>query len=62
VIGLAIASAVSGIFSSLVFGVTPTEPALYLVVAGVLACVALAAAWIPARRASRVDPIVALRE
>lgn len=61
-IGLAIAWAASGIFSSLVFGVTPTEPALYLIVVGVLAVVALAAAWIPARRASRVDPIVALRE
>jgi hypothetical protein len=61
-IGLAAAWAVSGIFSSLVFGVTPTEPILYAVVATVLASVAVAAAWIPARRAARVDPIVALRE
>jgi len=61
-IGLAAAWAVSGIFASLVFGVTPTEPALYLIVVAVLALVALAAAWLPARRAARVDPIVALRE
>jgi len=61
-IGLAVAWTVSGIFASLVFGVTPTEPALYLLVVAVLAAVGLAAAWIPARRASRVDPIVALRE
>lgn len=61
-IGLAMAWAVSGIFSSLVFGITPTEPALYLVVAAVVGLVALLAAWIPARRASRVDPIIALRE
>jgi ABC-type antimicrobial peptide transport system permease subunit len=61
-IGLAAAWTVSGIFTSLVFGVTPTEPALYLIVVGVLAVVAVAAALIPARRAARVDPIVALRE
>ena len=61
-IGLGIAWAVSGIFSSLVFGITPTEPALYLVVVAVLGFVVLLAAWIPARRASRVDPIIALRE
>jgi predicted permease len=61
-IGLAAAWAVSGMFSSLVFGVTPTEPILYFVVAVVLAGVGLAAAWMPARRASRVDPIAALRE
>jgi hypothetical protein len=61
-IGLIFAWAVSGLLSSLLFGVRSTEPALYAIVAGVLAITGLGASWIPARRASRVDPIVALRE
>jgi len=44
-----------------VFGVATTDTATYVGVAAVLTIVALAASYIPARRASRVDPLIALR-
>ena len=47
--------------SALLFGVVPVDPATYLIVAATLAAAALVAAFVPAWRASRVDPIVALR-
>jgi len=56
--GLALGRAVS----SLVFGVPVRDPATFSLVAVVLTAVAFAACIIPARRASRVDPMVALRE
>jgi ABC-type antimicrobial peptide transport system permease subunit len=61
VIGLAGAWAMSGLFTSLVFGVTPTDPRVYLSAAAFLLVVALVAALAPARRAARIDPLVALR-
>lgn len=60
-IGLAGAFGVARFLASLVFGVGTHDAATYLGVALLLMGVALAAAWIPARRAMRVDPIVALR-
>jgi ABC-type lipoprotein release transport system permease subunit len=47
--------------AKMIFGVSATDPLTFLAVAAVLTFVALAASYIPARRASRVDPIVALR-
>jgi putative ABC transport system permease protein len=47
--------------AALLFGVGPTDPATYGVVSATLALVALVATYLPARRASRLDPVVALR-
>jgi putative ABC transport system permease protein len=60
-IGLAGAFVVARFLTSLLFGVSMYDPATFLGVAALLVAVALAASYIPARRAMRVDPIVALR-
>jgi hypothetical protein len=60
-LGLSAAWAASSWFTSVVFGVTPTSPTIYLVVAGVVVAVALVAALVPAMHASRLDPLTALR-
>jgi len=61
VLGLAAALAVSRSLAGLVYGVSSTDPATYAALAAVLAAVAVAASWLPARRAARIDPVTALR-
>ncbi|HKB12259.1 MAG TPA: ABC transporter permease [Vicinamibacterales bacterium] len=62
IVGLAGAMASGVVMRTLLFGVTPIDPGTYAVALAVLGAVALAACAMPARRATRVDPLVALRE
>jgi predicted permease len=59
--GLAGAFALTRGLSALLYGISPRDPATFGVITALLVLVALAATWIPARRAARVDPTVALR-
>jgi putative ABC transport system permease protein len=62
IVGMVGALAVTRLASSLLFGVKPVDPATFGAVAVFMLLVALLASWIPARRATHVDPLVALRE
>jgi ABC-type antimicrobial peptide transport system permease subunit len=61
VLGMAGAVALTRLMSSLLYGVSPTDPAAFLAAALLLMTAAMIACYVPARRAMRVDPIVALR-
>jgi predicted permease len=60
-IGVALALATTQVLAELLFGIGPADPLTFTGVAVLLAATTLAASWLPARRASRVDPMVALR-
>jgi putative ABC transport system permease protein len=60
-VGLAAAYGFSSVLVSGVSGVSPTDPATFVVVAAIVASVGLTACLLPARQASRVDPLLALR-
>jgi putative ABC transport system permease protein len=61
VVGLAAAAALMRLMSSLLFGVNPFDPVTYAAVVGGLTAVALLATWLPARAATKIDPMLALR-
>jgi putative ABC transport system permease protein len=60
--GLGISLYAAQAVKALLYNLTPTDPATFGMAAGALAIVAVAAAYLPALRASRLDPMVALRE
>jgi ABC-type antimicrobial peptide transport system permease subunit len=60
-LGIIGALAASRVLSGFLFGVTPNDPAVFVAVPALLGLVAIGACLIPARRAARVDPMVALR-
>jgi len=65
VVGVAIGGflsfAAARLLKTLVFGITPHDPVTFAAVCGILTAVAAAASWVPARRATRIDPLEALR-
>jgi predicted permease len=61
VLGLAAALAVTRVLRTMLFEVATTDPLTYVAMAAVLGVAVLMASWIPARRAARVDPVIALR-
>ena len=61
IVGLAGAVGVTRVLQRFLFGVTPTDPIAFTIVTLLLMAVGLMAAWLPARRATRIDPCAALR-
>ncbi len=61
-LGVAVALSVTRLMQSLLVGVSPTDPATFIVIAILFIAVAFMAAYVPARRATQVDPVVSLRQ
>jgi ABC-type antimicrobial peptide transport system permease subunit len=60
-LGLAASFVLTRLMTGLLFGVKPSDPLTFVLATAALLAVALAACWIPAHRATRVDPVVTLR-
>jgi ABC-type antimicrobial peptide transport system permease subunit len=62
VAGLVFSASTASMMASLLYGIRPHDPAVFLVVPLLLLAVAVLASYLPARRATKISPIVALRE
>jgi predicted permease len=60
-VGLAVALALAGTMQTLVVGVNPRDPVTFIATPAILGTIALVATYVPARRATRIDPLIALR-
>ena len=60
--GVVVSASTASMMASLLYGVRPHDPAVFLIVPLLLLVVALLASYLPARRATKVDPMIALRE
>ena len=61
IVGLAISAGATRLLGAELYGVTPTDPLTIVGASTILLVVAIAACWLPARAATRVDPLIALR-
>jgi putative ABC transport system permease protein len=59
--GILAALMLTRLMASLLYGIGPSDPATFVAVAFILICVAMLASYLPARRAAKIDPMVALR-
>jgi ABC-type lipoprotein release transport system permease subunit len=57
-----LAFALAHLVANLLRGVRPDDPAVFATITATIAAIAIGSSWLPARRASRVDPMVALRD
>ena len=60
-LGIIAALALTRTIESLLFGVTPSDPLTFVIITALLLVTAVLAAWLPARRAARIDPLISLR-
>jgi putative ABC transport system permease protein len=61
VLGIAGAAALARSLTAMLYGLTPLDPPTYIVVTALFSAIAMLASYVPARRAARVDPLLAIR-
>jgi putative ABC transport system permease protein len=62
ILGLAVVFVLARFLTSMLYGVSPSDPVTFVGISFLLAMVALLACYLPARRAARIDPMIAIRE